>query len=67
VWKLSGEAECTLEGFEVETLRDVIIRREKRDQMEVLEREKVKRDCEENPPSVMNSELGGRWPTEPRV
>jgi len=31
VWKLSGEAECTLEGLKVETLRDVIIRREKRD------------------------------------
>jgi hypothetical protein len=29
VWKLSGDAECTLEALEVETLRVVIIMREK--------------------------------------
>ena len=66
MWKLSGEAECTLEGLKVETLRDVIIRREKRDGS-IRKRKGKKRLCEENPPSVMNSDLGGRWPTEPRV
>jgi len=30
VWKLSGDAECTLEALEIETLRDVMIRREKK-------------------------------------
>jgi hypothetical protein len=35
VWKLRGEAECTLEALEVEKLRDNIIRkRKKRDWME---------------------------------
>jgi len=29
VWKLSGDAECTLEALEIETLRDVIIRERK--------------------------------------
>ena len=28
MWKLSGDAECTLEALEAETLRVVIIRRE---------------------------------------
>jgi hypothetical protein len=31
VWKLSGDAECTLEALEIETLRDVIIRRERKE------------------------------------
>jgi hypothetical protein len=32
VWKLSGDAECTLEALEIETLRrDVIIGREKKE------------------------------------
>jgi hypothetical protein len=53
VWKLSGDAECTLEApqVETETLRDVMIRRKKRTGLDesIRKRRKSfkKRDCEE--------------------